>query len=47
MNRLRRYTVAVAQMDSQNDKEANLRTACRYAEEAAANAQSSSAFRKI
>lgn len=36
MEKLRRYTAAVVQMDSQNDKGQNLREACRYIDEAAA-----------
>ena len=37
MEDLRRYTAAVVQMDSGNDKGQNLRTACRYVDEAAAH----------
>ena len=37
MERLRKYTAAVVQMDSRNDKWANLEAARRYAAEAAAN----------
>lgn len=36
MEKLRRYTAAVVQMDSRNDKGENVRTACRYIDEAAA-----------
>ena len=36
MEQLRRYTAAVVQMDSRNDKGENLKVACRYIDEAAA-----------
>ena len=35
MERLTRYTIAVVQMDTQNDKGENLKLACRYVDEAA------------
>ena len=36
MKPIRQYMAAVVQMDSQNDKGANLKAACRYIDEAAA-----------
>lgn len=36
MEKLRKYKIAVVQLDSQNDKGENLKTACRYIDEAAA-----------
>ena len=36
MEKIRKYTIAVVQMDTGNDKGANLKAACRYIDEAAA-----------
>ena len=37
MENLRKYKIAVVQMDSRNDKGANLKYACQCIDEAAAN----------
>ena len=38
MENLRKYKIAVVQMDSRNDKGANVKYACQCIDEAAANA---------
>ena len=47
MENLRKYTVALVQMDTGNDKGANLAAACRYIDEAAAAGAKLVAFPEV